>query len=78
MDLFPFAQYWSAAAPAARPPARHKILERFEDADLEKMAWNKEVKVVRTGCFGLCEAGPVVHRVSRGRVLQPRQGGGRR
>ncbi len=35
------------------------LIERFE----QKIAENhleKEVKVVRTGCFGLCEAGPVV------------------
>ena len=35
------------------------LIERFE----EKLAENgldKEVKVIRTGCFGLCEAGPVV------------------
>ena len=36
-----------------------KLIERFN----EKIAENgldKEVKVIRTGCFGLCEAGPVV------------------
>ncbi|MBQ8161398.1 MAG: NADH-quinone oxidoreductase subunit NuoF [Clostridia bacterium] len=36
-----------------------KLIDRFN----EKLAENhldKEVKVVRTGCFGLCEAGPVV------------------
>ena len=35
------------------------LIERFN----EKLAENgldKEVKVIRTGCFGLCEAGPVV------------------
>ena len=36
-----------------------QIIQRFE----EKIAENgldKEIKVIRTGCFGLCEAGPVV------------------
>ncbi len=36
-----------------------KLIDRFND----KLAENhleKEVKVIRTGCFGLCEAGPVV------------------
>ena len=36
-----------------------QLIERFE----EKIAENgldREVKVIRTGCFGLCEAGPVV------------------
>lgn len=35
----------------------------FEDkftAAMEKHDLNKEVKVVKTGCFGLCEAGPIV------------------
>ena len=36
-----------------------KILERFE-AKLAEHGLDKEVSVVKTGCFGLCEAGPVV------------------
>ena len=32
---------------------------RFEE-QIAKNGLDKEVKVVRTGCFGLCEAGPVV------------------
>ncbi|SNT32384.1 NADH-quinone oxidoreductase subunit F/NADP-reducing hydrogenase subunit HndC, partial [Anaerovirgula multivorans] len=36
-----------------------KILDRFEEL-LEKYELQKEVKVVKTGCFGLCEAGPIV------------------
>ena len=36
-----------------------KLIERFED-QLKEKGLDKEVKVVRTGCFGLCEAGPVV------------------
>ena len=35
------------------------LIERFEQ-QLEKQALEREVKVIRTGCFGLCEAGPVV------------------
>ncbi len=37
----------------------HLILKQFE-TQLEKHNLEKEVKVVQTGCFGLCEAGPVV------------------
>ena len=37
----------------------HQLIERFEQQVKEK-GLEKEVKVVRTGCFGLCEAGPVV------------------
>ncbi|NLT97821.1 MAG: NADH-quinone oxidoreductase subunit NuoF [Christensenellaceae bacterium] len=36
-----------------------KIMEKFED-EIIKAGLEKEVKVVRTGCFGLCEAGPIV------------------
>ena len=36
-----------------------KLIERFED-QIAANGLDKEVKVVRTGCFGLCEAGPVV------------------
>ena len=35
------------------------IINEFEKQLVEK-GLDKEVKVVRTGCFGLCEAGPVV------------------
>lgn len=35
------------------------ILEKFEQ-ELEKNDLTKEVKLVKTGCFGLCEAGPIV------------------
>ena len=36
-----------------------KLIERFEN-QIAANGLDKEVKVVRTGCFGLCEAGPVV------------------
>ena len=36
-----------------------KIIERFEEL-IEKNGLGEEVKVVRTGCFGLCERGPIV------------------
>ena len=36
-----------------------QLMERFEQ-QLQEKGLEKEVKVVRTGCFGLCEAGPVV------------------
>lgn len=35
------------------------IIKAFEE-QLAQRGLNKEVKVIRTGCFGLCEAGPVV------------------
>ncbi|MBQ3222194.1 MAG: NADH-quinone oxidoreductase subunit NuoF [Clostridia bacterium] len=36
-----------------------KLQERFETL-LQEKGLDKEVKIVRTGCFGLCAAGPVV------------------
>jgi len=36
-----------------------ELIERF-GKDLAEKGLDKEVKVVRTGCFGLCEAGPIV------------------
>jgi len=35
------------------------IHEKFEEC-IKKFGLDKEVKVVKTGCFGLCEAGPIV------------------
>ncbi|MDD3920902.1 MAG: NADH-quinone oxidoreductase subunit NuoF, partial [Eubacteriales bacterium] len=37
----------------------HEIINKFEEEILAAKL-DKEVKVVRTGCFGLCENGPVV------------------
>ena len=36
-----------------------QLIERFEQ-QLQEKGLEKEIKIVRTGCFGLCEAGPVV------------------
>ncbi len=36
-----------------------KIIEAFED-EIRRVGLENEVKVVRTGCFGLCALGPVV------------------
>jgi NADP-reducing hydrogenase subunit HndC len=36
-----------------------KIMDKFNE-EISKAGLDKEVKVVRTGCFGLCEAGPIV------------------
>ncbi|MEG1472802.1 MAG: NADH-quinone oxidoreductase subunit NuoF [Christensenella sp.] len=36
-----------------------EIIKRFE-SELAEKGLDKEVKVVRTGCFGLCEAGPII------------------
>ena len=36
-----------------------KLIERFEQ-ELKEAGMDQEVKVVRTGCFGLCAMGPIV------------------
>jgi NADH:ubiquinone oxidoreductase subunit F (NADH-binding)/(2Fe-2S) ferredoxin/NAD-dependent dihydropyrimidine dehydrogenase PreA subunit len=36
-----------------------KIMDKFNE-EIAKQGLDKEVKVVRTGCFGLCEVGPIV------------------
>lgn len=36
-----------------------KVLDKM-DEELKKHQLEKEVKVIKTGCFGLCEAGPIV------------------
>jgi NADH-quinone oxidoreductase subunit F/NADP-reducing hydrogenase subunit HndC len=36
-----------------------KIKEQFE-SKIEEMSLDKEVQVISTGCFGLCEEGPIV------------------
>ncbi|ABR50189.1 NADH dehydrogenase (quinone) [Alkaliphilus metalliredigens QYMF] len=36
-----------------------KMIDKFEE-ELKKVELEKEIKVVKTGCFGLCEAGPIV------------------
>jgi NADH-quinone oxidoreductase subunit F/NADP-reducing hydrogenase subunit HndC len=35
-------------------------LEEMFNSEINRLELDKEVKVVRTGCFGLCEAGPIV------------------
>jgi len=35
------------------------IIDKFND-ELEKHGLQNEIKLVRTGCFGLCEVGPIV------------------
>ena len=37
----------------------HKLMEHFERA-IKENGLEEEVRVIRTGCFGLCEMGPVV------------------
>jgi len=36
-----------------------KMMDKFHD-ELKKHGLEEEVKLVKTGCFGLCEAGPIV------------------
>lgn len=36
-----------------------EIIKRFEDA-INENGLEKKIKVIRTGCFGFCEQGPIV------------------
>ena len=58
MDLYR-AHVLVCAGTGCTSSGSHQLIERFEQ-QLKEKGLEKEVKVVRTGCFGLCEAGPVV------------------
>ena len=49
------------------------VFDRFEK-EIKKNGLQNEVKVVMTGCFGLCEAGPVVVVYPRRVFLQQDRG----
>ncbi|MEG0048227.1 MAG: NADH-quinone oxidoreductase subunit NuoF [Clostridia bacterium] len=58
MDLFR-AHVLVCGGTGCSSSGSNNLIKRFEE-QIEKTGLAKEVKVVRTGCFGLCEAGPVV------------------
>ena len=45
-----------------------QIIEKPRGGDCQPAALSNEVKVVRTGCFGLCALGPDHDRLSRGQL----------
>ena len=58
MDLFR-AHVLVCGGTGCTSSGSNELIKRFEE-QLAANGLDKEVKVVRTGCFGLCEAGPVV------------------
>lgn len=58
MDLFR-AHVLVCAGTGCSSSGSLELIKRFEE-QIESSGLDKEVKVIRTGCFGLCEAGPVV------------------
>ena len=58
MDLFR-SQVMVCGGTGCTSSGSAEIISRLESQIAEK-GLDKEVKVVRTGCFGLCEVGPVV------------------
>ena len=58
MDLFR-AHVLVCGGTGCHSSGANELITRFEE-QLAQSKLEKEVKVVRTGCFGLCEAGPVV------------------
>ena len=57
--IFAVHTYWYAGGTGCTSSNSQVIRENFEN-EIKKQGLEKEVKVVKTGCFGLCEAGPVV------------------
>ncbi len=58
MDLFR-AHVLVCGGTGCSSSGSNELIKRFEE-QVAQNGLDKEVKVVRTGCFGLCEAGPVV------------------
>ena len=52
--------YWSAEVPAVPPPAATRIVRALEKRTSRAYGLEEEVKVIRTGCFGLCALGPIM------------------
>lgn len=51
--------YWCAEAPAVPPPGSDRIVRALEN-NIKSVGLEQEVKVIRTGCFGLCALGPIM------------------
>ena len=60
--------YWCAEAPAVPPPAVSRIVRALEN-DIKSAGLEQEVKVIRTGCFGLCALGPIMIIYPEGALL---------
>ncbi len=58
MDLFR-AHVLVCGGTGCTSSGSNELIKRFEEK-IKENDLDKEIKVVRTGCFGLCEAGPVV------------------
>ena len=62
MELLSFLKFWSVGNRCHSSGSADPI-EHF-NRDLKKYGIEKEVKVVQTGCFGLCEVGPGCYSLS--------------
>ena len=58
MDLFR-SQVLICGGTGCTSSGSAELIRLFEEK-IKEVGLDKEVKVVRTGCFGLCEMGPVV------------------
>ena len=52
--------YWCAEAPAVPPPGSLARIVRALENNIKSVGLEDEVKVIRTGCFGLCALGPIM------------------
>ena len=50
---------WSAEVRDVRPPTASRSFERLKE-EIKAQGLEKEVNVIRTGCFGLCALGPIM------------------
>ena len=68
--------YWSAAVPAVPPPTASRLSKRLKE-EIAAQGLEKEVNVIRTGCFGLCALGPIMIVYPEGAFYSRGQAGGR-
>lgn len=61
--------YLFAEVPDVLLPGSPAIREKLA-AELEEKGLSEEIKIVQTGCFGLCALGPDHDRLSRRNILQ--------
>ena len=50
---------WSAVVQAVPPPAANRSSTALE-REIQDNGLSEEVKVIKTGCFGLCALGPIM------------------
>ena len=65
-----FSRTWSAVVPDVPPRAVEQIINVLEE-EISKQGLDQEVKVIKTGCFGLCALGPIMIVYPERQLLLP-------